>query len=73
MQSEPLPQGLELYNLDEVTKVFERPMIDLLMSGMSIEDAQKTFNADAGNYTSGSDNNSEDIGVEGGNTTFAPF
>ena len=73
MQSEPVPQGLELYNLDEVTKVFERPMVDLLMSGMSIEDAQKTFNADAGNYTSGSDNNSEDIGVEDGNTTFAPF
>ena len=69
MQSEPVPQGLELYNLDDVTKVFDRVIVDLLMSGMSIEDAQKTFNADAGNYTSGS-NNSEDLVVEG---VIAPF
>ena len=69
MQSEPVPQGLELYNLDDVTKVFDRVIVDLLMSGMSIEDAQKTFNADAGNYTSGS-NNSADLVVEG---VIAPF
>ena len=68
MQSSPLPNGLELYNLDDVTKVFDVPMVELLMSGMSIEDAQKTVNAD-GRYNDDSSTN-EEVAVEG---EFVPF
>ena len=68
MQSSPIPNGLELYNLDDVTKVFDVPMVELLMSGMSIEDAQKTVNAD-GRYNDDSSTN-EVVAVEG---EFVPF
>lgn len=47
MNSAPAPQGLELYNLDEVTQTFDPIVVELLMSGMTIEDAKKTVSSDA--------------------------
>ena len=62
MQSEPVPQGLELYNLDEVTKAFDPMVVELLISGMTIEDAKKTV----GEANSNQEFNCvEEIAVEG--------
>ena len=62
MQSEPVPQGLELYNLDEVTKAFDPMVVELLISGMTIEDAKKTVGEANSNQEF---NGVEEIAVEG--------
>ena len=62
MQSEPVPQGLELYNLDEVTKAFDPMVVELLISGMTIEDAKKTVGEANTNQEF---NGVEEIAVEG--------
>jgi hypothetical protein len=41
MQSEQVPEGLELYNLDDVTQAFEPTVVELLLAGMTIEEAKK--------------------------------
>lgn len=41
MNSEPVPEGLELYDLDEITQKSIQ-VVELLISGMTIEDAKKT-------------------------------
>ena len=62
MQSEPVPEGLELYNLDEVTKAFDPMVVELLISGMTIEDAKKTVGEANSNQEF---NGVEEIAVEG--------
>lgn len=68
MQSEAVPQGLELYNLDEVTQMFDVEVVNMLLAGMSIEDAKKTI---AGETVTPSTNaGMEEVATDG---TFTPF
>ena len=68
MQSEQVPEGLELYNLDDVTQAFEPTVVELLLAGMSIEEAKKTV-SEAG--TEQGLDGAEEIAVEG--EPFIPF
>lgn len=65
MNSEPVPEGLELYDLDEITQKFDPMVVELLISGMTIEDAKKTVGETS------TPNESEDIGIE--EESFVPF
>lgn len=67
MQSEPVPSDLELYNLDDVTKAFSPLVVELLINGMTIEDAKKT----AGESEIKEVDGEEEIAVEG--EVFVPF
>ena len=69
MQSQPIPEGLELYDLDEVTQTFDPLVVELLISGMTIEDAKKTVGGD----TTAVENNIADEEVAIEDNSFVPF
>ena len=69
MQSQPIPEGLELYDLDEVTQTFDPLVVELLISGMTIEDAKKTVSGD----TTAVENNIADEEVAIEDNSFVPF
>ena len=64
MQSEAIPSDLELYDLTKISETFSREMVELLMTGQSIEEAKKTLGEDINK------NNMEEIETEG---SIAPF
>ena len=69
IQSQPIPEGLELYDLDEVTQTFDPLVVELLISGMTIEDAKKTVGGD----TTAVENNIADEEVAIEDNSFVPF
>lgn len=69
MQSQPIPEGLELYDLDEVTQTFDPLVVELLISGMTIEDAKKTVGGD----TTAVENSIADEEVAIEDNSFVPF
>ena len=69
MRSQPIPEGLELYDLDEVTQTFDPLVVELLISGMTIEDAKKTVSGD----TTAVENNIADEEVAIEDNSFVPF
>ena len=68
MQSQPIPEGLELYDLDEVTQTFDPLVVELLISGMTIEDAKKTVSGDTTVENNIAD---EEVAIE--DNSFVPF
>ena len=68
MQNQPIPEGLELYDLDEVTQTFDPLVVELLISGMTIEDAKKTVSGDTTVENNIAD---EEVAIE--DNSFVPF